>query len=128
MKLGAVAIDYDGTIAVDGVFDPAARTAIAELRLHGIAVILVTGRRLDDLEDRGGQPRLLQRDRRRKRRGPLLSGKWTQSRASAMAELPLSRGAAPRSASTSHRRLASSKPTPQQAPAVLDSSGPSSSR
>jgi hypothetical protein len=49
MKLGAVAIDYDGTIAVDGVFDPSVRLAIAELRLNGIAVILVTGRRLDDL-------------------------------------------------------------------------------
>ena len=49
MKLAAVAIDYDGTIAVDGAFDPGARDAIAQLRLHGIAVILVTGRRLDDL-------------------------------------------------------------------------------
>ena len=50
MKLAAVAIDYDGTIAVDGAFDPGARDAIAQLRLHGIAVILVTGRRLDDLK------------------------------------------------------------------------------
>ena len=50
MKLAAVAIDYDGTIAVDGVFDSGAREAVAELRLHGIAVILVTGRRLDDLK------------------------------------------------------------------------------
>ncbi len=50
MKLAAVAIDYDGTIAVDGAFDPGARDAIAQLRLRGIAVILVTGRRLDDLK------------------------------------------------------------------------------
>src|SRR5688572_2161113 len=50
MKLAAVAIDYDGTIAVNGVFDPGARDAIAQLRLHGIAVVLVTGRRLDDLK------------------------------------------------------------------------------
>jgi hydroxymethylpyrimidine pyrophosphatase-like HAD family hydrolase len=50
MKLAAVAIDYDGTIAVEGVFDPSVRAVIAELRLHGTAVILVTGRRLDELQ------------------------------------------------------------------------------
>lgn len=50
MKLGAVAIDYDGTIAVNGAFDPGVRDSIAQLRLHRIAVILVTGRRLDDLK------------------------------------------------------------------------------
>jgi RND family efflux transporter MFP subunit len=49
MKLAAVALDYDGTIAVDGVMDPQARDAIAHLRIHGIAVVLVTGRRLSDL-------------------------------------------------------------------------------
>ena len=49
MKLGAVALDYDGTIAIDGAFDPSVRAAIAELRIRGCAVILVTGRRLDDL-------------------------------------------------------------------------------
>jgi hypothetical protein len=54
MKLAAVAIDYDGTIAVDGAFDPAVRDAIAQLRLHGIAVILVTGRRLEDLKQVAG--------------------------------------------------------------------------
>lgn len=54
MKLGAVAIDYDGTIAVDGAFDPDVRNAIAELRLHGIAAILVTGRRLADLRQVAG--------------------------------------------------------------------------
>jgi hydroxymethylpyrimidine pyrophosphatase-like HAD family hydrolase len=50
MKLAAVAIDYDGTIACNGVFDPDVRDAIAQLRLHGLAVILVTGRRLDELK------------------------------------------------------------------------------
>jgi hydroxymethylpyrimidine pyrophosphatase-like HAD family hydrolase len=50
MKLAAVALDYDGTIAVDGAFDPSVRGVIAELRLQGVAVILVTGRRLDDLQ------------------------------------------------------------------------------
>lgn len=49
MKLAAVALDYDGTIAVNGAFDPGAREAIAQLRLHGIVVVLVTGRRLDEL-------------------------------------------------------------------------------
>jgi hydroxymethylpyrimidine pyrophosphatase-like HAD family hydrolase len=57
MKLAAVAIDYDGTIAVDGAFDPGARDAIAQLRLHGMAVILVTGRRLDDLKQVAGNLR-----------------------------------------------------------------------
>jgi hydroxymethylpyrimidine pyrophosphatase-like HAD family hydrolase len=50
MKLSAVAIDYDGTIALDGRFDPSVREVIAELRLDGIAVVLVTGRRLDELQ------------------------------------------------------------------------------
>jgi hydroxymethylpyrimidine pyrophosphatase-like HAD family hydrolase len=49
MKLAAVALDYDGTIATNGVMDPGVRDAIAQLRLHGIAVLLVTGRRLPDL-------------------------------------------------------------------------------
>jgi len=49
MKFGALAVDYDGTIAVDGAFDPAVRTAIGEARQQGIVVILVTGRRLAEL-------------------------------------------------------------------------------
>ena len=49
MKLAALAIDYDGTIAVDGVLDPSVREAIGAARQQGIAVILVTGRRLSDL-------------------------------------------------------------------------------
>jgi len=54
MKLAAVAIDYDGPIAIDGVFDPTVRGAIAQLRLHGIAVVLVTGRRLAELKSVAG--------------------------------------------------------------------------
>lgn len=50
MKLKAIAIDYDGTIAVDGVVDPSVWQAIAEARHLGIAVILVTGRRMSELE------------------------------------------------------------------------------
>jgi hydroxymethylpyrimidine pyrophosphatase-like HAD family hydrolase len=49
MKLAALALDYDGTIAVDGVFDPKVRDAISAARQRGIAVILVTGRQLADL-------------------------------------------------------------------------------
>jgi len=49
MKFVALALDYDGTIAVDGVFDPAVREAVAEARRRGIVVILVTGRQLPDL-------------------------------------------------------------------------------
>ena len=49
MKLAVIALDYDGTIAVDGIFDPAVRDAIGTARRKGIAVVLVTGRRLDDL-------------------------------------------------------------------------------
>jgi hydroxymethylpyrimidine pyrophosphatase-like HAD family hydrolase len=49
MKLAVIALDYDGTIAVDGVFDPSVRGAIGTARQKGIAVVLVTGRRLDDL-------------------------------------------------------------------------------
>ena len=49
MKFSALALDYDGTIAVDGVFDPAVREAVGEVRRRGIVVVLVTGRRLNDI-------------------------------------------------------------------------------
>lgn len=49
MRLRALALDYDGTIALDGALDPECRAAIAEVRQLGIIVVLVTGRRLDDL-------------------------------------------------------------------------------
>jgi len=49
MKFAALALDYDGTIAVDGRFDPAVRDAVADARRRGIVVMLVTGRRLEDL-------------------------------------------------------------------------------
>jgi hypothetical protein len=54
MKLAVIAVDYDGTIAVDGAFDPSVREAIGQARQHGIAVILVTGRRLSDLHHVAG--------------------------------------------------------------------------
>lgn len=40
MKFSALALDYDGTIALDGILDPTVREAIAEARQRGIAVIL----------------------------------------------------------------------------------------
>ena len=49
MRLTALALDYDGTIADEGVLSPEMRAAIAETRAAGIKVILVTGRILGDL-------------------------------------------------------------------------------
>jgi hydroxymethylpyrimidine pyrophosphatase-like HAD family hydrolase len=54
MKFGVLALDYDGTIARDGVLDPEVRSAIAEVRKRGIAVIIVTGRILAELEQVAG--------------------------------------------------------------------------
>jgi hydroxymethylpyrimidine pyrophosphatase-like HAD family hydrolase len=49
MKLAALALDYDGTIAEHGVLDPAVREAVADARRRGITVVLATGRRLSEL-------------------------------------------------------------------------------
>lgn len=49
MKIHAIALDYDGTIAYQNVIDPAVRDAIAAARAAGIVVLLVTGRILEDL-------------------------------------------------------------------------------
>lgn len=54
MKFGVLALDYDGTIARDGILDSDVRTAIAEVRARGIVVILVTGRILSDLKQAAG--------------------------------------------------------------------------
>lgn len=50
MKLCVLALDYDGTSAVNDTMDPGIRAAIAEARAKSIAVVLVTGRRLADLQ------------------------------------------------------------------------------
>ena len=50
MKLSALALDYDGTIATHGVMHSDVRSAIGAARDAGIVVILATGRRLDDLK------------------------------------------------------------------------------
>jgi hydroxymethylpyrimidine pyrophosphatase-like HAD family hydrolase len=54
MKLAAVALDYDGTIATDGVLNPMVRDAIGEIRRRSVAVLLVTGRRIQDLRRAAG--------------------------------------------------------------------------
>lgn len=50
MKLGALVLDYDGTIATDGVLAPGVRESILDARGRGVAVLLVTGRILADLQ------------------------------------------------------------------------------
>ena len=49
MKLSVLALDYDGTIARGDQLDAAVRDAIADARTHGITVLLVTGRILEEL-------------------------------------------------------------------------------
>src|SRR6185295_10261207 len=49
MRFRVLALDYDGTIAEDGRVQPDVAAAIQDARAQGIAVLLVTGRRLDDL-------------------------------------------------------------------------------
>src|SRR5688572_4547087 len=50
MKLSVIALDYDGTIARHDRLDPTVREAIAAARTRGIAVLLVTGRILGELQ------------------------------------------------------------------------------
>jgi hydroxymethylpyrimidine pyrophosphatase-like HAD family hydrolase len=49
VKFSVLVLDYDGTIATDGVLDSDVRRAIAAARAEGIVVILATGRILNDL-------------------------------------------------------------------------------
>ncbi len=49
MRLAALALDYDGTIAERDVIDPSVRDAIAAVRDAGVVVLLVTGRILSEL-------------------------------------------------------------------------------
>ena len=49
MRFHALVTDYDGTIARDGVVDPATIAALEAVRASGRRVVLVTGRELDDL-------------------------------------------------------------------------------
>jgi hydroxymethylpyrimidine pyrophosphatase-like HAD family hydrolase len=49
MRFRVLALDYDGTIAENDAVQPDVAAAIQEARAQGIAILLVTGRRLDDL-------------------------------------------------------------------------------
>lgn len=49
MKLRVLALDYDGTIAVDGKVSPELVAALHRARAQGVVLVLVTGRILDDL-------------------------------------------------------------------------------
>lgn len=49
MKLAAIALDYDGTLTLDGRLSRAMVDAIGRVRSRGIRVVLVTGRRLAHL-------------------------------------------------------------------------------
>jgi hydroxymethylpyrimidine pyrophosphatase-like HAD family hydrolase len=59
MKFGVLALDYDGTIARDGVLDLDVKAAITEARARGIVVVLVTGRILSDLKQAVGDLELV---------------------------------------------------------------------
>jgi hydroxymethylpyrimidine pyrophosphatase-like HAD family hydrolase len=48
-QIRAVALDYDGTLAMEGGPTPAVLDAIAETRARGLRVVLVTGRILSEL-------------------------------------------------------------------------------
>jgi hydroxymethylpyrimidine pyrophosphatase-like HAD family hydrolase len=50
LSLSVVVLDYDGTIADNGVLHPEVRAAIAEIRASGLTVVLATGRILSDLQ------------------------------------------------------------------------------
>jgi hydroxymethylpyrimidine pyrophosphatase-like HAD family hydrolase len=58
MKPRVLALDYDGTIAVNDRIDPDVRTAIQEARRAGLLAVLVTGRILSDLKSLLGGPAL----------------------------------------------------------------------
>ncbi len=49
MRYTAIALDYDGTIAHDGVVPPHVLEGLRRLKASGRKVILVTGRELDEL-------------------------------------------------------------------------------
>lgn len=50
MRFHALACDYDGTVAKDGILDDSTRRALERLRGTGRKIILVTGRRIEDLK------------------------------------------------------------------------------
>ncbi|MGE3985422.1 MAG: HAD-IIB family hydrolase, partial [Dehalococcoidia bacterium] len=50
MRYFALATDYDGTLAHDGVVDAATTETLIQLQASGRSLILVTGREIDDLQ------------------------------------------------------------------------------
>lgn len=54
MRLRVIAVDYDGTIAQDGIIEPAVRAAILKARKRGVLVVIVTGRILSELRSVAG--------------------------------------------------------------------------
>lgn len=57
----ALATDFDGTIAHDGVVDAATLDALTRAKQAGLCLLLVTGRELPDLFDTFGQVQLFDR-------------------------------------------------------------------
>jgi hypothetical protein len=49
MRLFVLGLDYDGTTATNDVMSAGVREAVADARIRGILVVIVTGRRLDEL-------------------------------------------------------------------------------
>src|SRR3569623_380791 len=67
MRYHVLATDYDGTLAHDGKVDDATHAALERLRQSRRKLILVTGRRLEDL--RAVFERIDLRPHRRRKRG-----------------------------------------------------------
>jgi hydroxymethylpyrimidine pyrophosphatase-like HAD family hydrolase len=61
MRFAALATDYDGTIAHDGVVDDTTRAALERARTAGLRLLLVTGRELSDLFNVFDHPTLFDR-------------------------------------------------------------------
>jgi hypothetical protein len=59
MRFSVLVLDYDGTIARNGVLDAQVRTAIGEARGRGIVVVLATGRILAELRRVAGDLRFV---------------------------------------------------------------------
>jgi len=58
MRLHVLALDYDGTIAVDGAMDREVRAALRDARAAGLVLLLATGRIRGDLERHLADPGL----------------------------------------------------------------------
>jgi hydroxymethylpyrimidine pyrophosphatase-like HAD family hydrolase len=51
MTITTLAVDYDGTLACDGIVDAATTDGLERARAHGVRLVLVTGRELPSLFD-----------------------------------------------------------------------------